>query len=61
MTEIEQMWDKAVDDAEHKLVNGDLMSLAGYICTNCGSEVTMDKKSGCLDCSNCGNKECGDS
>jgi len=39
MTEIEELWDKAKTDPEHRAVNGSLMKQATYICRRCGHEI----------------------
>lgn len=60
MTAIERLWNRAKDDPVQKEIVEVLAVEMVMICMVCGGEATIDKVSGCYNCSDCGAKECGD-
>ena len=61
MTDIEELWNSAVDDAEQQQVAKLLQTEMVIICCVCGSDTDLDTTSGCYTCKGCGDKSCGDS
>lgn len=60
MTAIERLWNKARNDPVQKEIVEVLAVDAIMICMLCGGEAEIDRVSGCYNCPDCGNKECGD-
>ena len=61
MTEIEELWNSAADDAEQMQVIKLLQTEMVVICYVCGSDTDLNATSGCYTCKDCGHKVCGDS